>query len=358
MRKNILERHHSLNAHSMLQKIKSELQQTGTILGGVLIALFLLSILSGILLSLFYSTQPEETYQSMITIMGHPVTAFIRNFHFWTADALLFVLFLHMTRVALTKPSGRARRYAWWVGLGMLIMVGAEMLLGTFMRGDQEALEAYAHFFIGTTGIVAAYMPFVTVVTDFFSQNSALFRFFVFHTIVIPFSIASLIVLHGLFAPTFRAMLAPWKKVTGAAIRGQLTPEPGFFSSPSVRKILWLTAIVVAIVAFLSALLPAPLLSTPYAGLEVTKPPWWLLWVVALENQWGLTPIVIAPPVLFLLFAIIPLLTKDKPGADLGVYVYLIAIAIVIALSFWATVAPQVAHTEMFIQKQQAMPMQ
>src|SRR3989338_7979436 len=266
---------------NFFQKIKSELQQTGTILGGVLIALFVLLILSGIVLGLFYNPSPEGTYQSMVDIMGGWFTAFIRNFHFWAADAFLFTLFLHMTRVALTKPSGKARRYAWWVGLGMLIMVGAEMLLGTFMRGDQEALEAYSHFFIGTTGIVATYMPFVTVVTDFFSENSALFRFFVFHTIVIPFSIASLIVLHGLFAPTFRAMLAPWKKVTSATIRGELLPEPGFFSSPSVRKILGLSTIVLAIVVFLAVVLPAPLLSSPYAGLEVTKQPWWLLWVVA-----------------------------------------------------------------------------
>ena len=85
----------------------------------------------------------------------------------------------------------------------------------------------------------------------------------------------------------------------------------------------------------------------------MTKPPWWLLWIVALENQWGLTPIVIAPPVLFLIFAIIPLLTKDKAGADKGVYVYLITIAIVISLSFWAAIAPQVAHTEHFMQQQQ-----
>lgn len=333
-------------------KMKSELQQTGTVLGGLLMVLLLLLIVSGILLSLFYSAQPEETYQSMLTIMGNPITAFIRNFHVWTSDIFLFTLFLHMTRVALTKPSGRARRYAWWVGVGMLIMVGAEMLLGTFMRGDEEALEAYAHFFIGTTGIVANYMPYTELVTGFFSQHNALFRFFVLHSILLPFSIVSLIVLHGLFAPTFRALMAPWKKVTDAAIRGQLIPQPGFFSAPSVRKMLWLTGIACTLIVALSLLLPAPLLSPPYAGLEVTKPPWWLLWIVAVENVYGLTPIVILPPVLFLIFILIPLFTKDRAGADWGVYIYLVTIAIVISLSFWAAIAPQVAHTEHFVEQQ------
>ncbi|MDP3963274.1 MAG: cytochrome b N-terminal domain-containing protein [bacterium] len=335
------------------QKIKSELQQTGTVLGGLLLVLFILLTVSGIVLSLFYDPSPESVYQSMVRIMGNSLLAFVRNFHFWAADLFLFVMFMHMTRVALTKPSGRPRRYAWWIGTGMLILIGAEMLLGTFLRGDEESLEAYSHFFIGTTGIVAKYMSLATIATDFFSQHSALFRFFILHAVVVPFTIMGLVVMHGLFAPTFRAILAPWKKISDAAIRGQLTPQPGFWQSPSVRKILWLALIAFGIIVLLALTLPAPLLSQPYGGLEVTKPPWWLLWVVALENWWGLTPIVIAPPVLFAIFAIIPFLTKDKPGADMGVYVYLTTIAIVIALGFYAAVAPQVAHTEMFIQQQQ-----
>jgi len=331
------------------QKLKAELQQTGTVLGGALMVLFVFLIVTGILLAFFYNSRPEDAYQGMVWVASNPYTAFIRNFHFWCADVFLFILFLHMTRVALTKPSGRARRYAWWIGIGLLILTGAEMLLGTFLRGDQEALEAFSHFFVGTTGIVAPYQPSITMVTDFFSANSALFRFFILHGIVVPFTMLSLIVLHGLFAPTFRALIAPWKKVTDSAIRGQILPQPGFFTAPSVRKMFWLSVVALVVITALTLLLPAPLLTSPYGGMEVTKPPWWLLWIVALENWWGLTPIVIAPPVLFLIFAIIPFLTKDKPGADLGVYVYLVTIAIVIALGFYASVAPQVAHTEQFI---------
>src|SRR3989338_5649080 len=150
------------------QQLKSELQQTSMGLGGLTIILFLFLIVSGTLLALFYNPQPEETYKSMAAIMDGPFTSLIRNFHFWTADLFLFVLFLHMTRVALTKPSGKPRRYAWWLGLGLLIMVGAEMLIGTFLRADQESQEAYSHFFIGTNAIVAKYIPPVSILIDFF----------------------------------------------------------------------------------------------------------------------------------------------------------------------------------------------
>lgn len=333
-----------------LRKLQIEFQQIGIVLGGLIALLFFLLIATGILLSFFYNPQPEETYRSMSAIVDGSLTSFIRNLHFWTTDLFLFVLFLHMTRVALTKPSGKPRRYAWWIGIGLFIMVSAEMLLGTFLRGDHESLEAYSHFFLGVTGVVGGYLPFVSVIADFFSGHVALFRFYIFHAVLIPFGILSLVVLHGLFAPTFRALLAPWKKVSNAAMRGELTPQPGFFSSPSVRKLSLLFSVAIALIIFLALTLPAPFLTEPHAGIELTKPPWWLLWIYALENVWGLMPLAVAPPILFGIFAVIPLLTKDREGADLGVYLYLTTIAALIALSFWAAFSPPVAHTEHFVE--------
>src|SRR3990172_5919136 len=341
-----------------IQKIRSELQETGLVLGGMIIVLFTFLIASGIVLSLFYNPNPEDTYQSMVWITENPFIGFVRNFHYWSSDILLFILFLHMTRVALTKPSGRARRYAWWLGVGLLIFVSAEMLLGTFLRGDEEALEAFSHFFIGNTLIVANYLPGVYYITAFFSGHEALFRFFILHAIFMPFWITLLIVAHGLFAPTFRSMMAPWKKVTDATIRGELLPEKGFTSAGSVRKLFWATVFIFTLVTLLSLFVPAPLMSQPFGGLEVTKPPWWLLWVVFSENIWGLAPIVFMPPLLFLIFLLIPFFSKDKPGADWGVYIYLITIALVTLMGFWANFASQVAHTEDFVtQSPTSVPM-
>ena len=337
-----------------LQKLTLELRQVSIVLGGLLVLFFLTLITTGILLSFFYNPQPEETYRSMTAIVDNPFTSFIRNLHFWTTDLFLFTLFLHMTRVALTKPSGKPRRYAWWIGVGLFIMVSAEMLLGTFLRGDHESLEAYSHFFLGVTGVVGGYLPFVSVITDFFSGHVALFRFYIFHAVLIPFSIMALIVLHGVFAPTFRALATPFKKAAdrmalGGLGAGTTASQHGGFSLPFVPKLAMTFAAAVALIIVLSLTLPAPFLTEPYAGIELTKPPWWLLWIYALENVWGLTPLAFAPPILFGIFALIPLLTKERQGADLGVYLYLTTIAVLIALSFWAAASAPVAHTEHFV---------
>jgi quinol-cytochrome oxidoreductase complex cytochrome b subunit len=331
------------------KNLKSELQQTGTVLGGLLIMLLLATIVSGLFLALFYNSQPEETYKSVVAIAGNPFTAFIRNFHFWSTDLLVFTLFVHLTRVALTKPTGKPRRYAWWLGVGLLIMVGVEMLLGTYLRGDQESIEAYSHFFLGTTGVMASYLPFITVITDFFSGHMALFRFFVFHAVIVPLGIFSVIVIHGLFAPSFRAMIMPWKKISDSTLRGQLTPQPGFFTTPSVRKLGFLTLGAFLLVTILSLFLDAPLLSAPHGGMEVTRTPWWLLWVVATENMFGLKAILFTPMIFFGVLFAIPFFTKDRPGPDLGVYIYLAAMIIVLALGFIANLSPQVPHTEEFM---------
>lgn len=332
-----------------LNNLRSELQQTGMILGGLLMMLLIFTIVSGIFLALFYNSQPEETYNSVVLIAGNPYTAFIRNFHYWATDLLIFTLFVHMTRVALTKPTGTPRRYAWWLGVTLLIMVGVEMLLGTYLRGDQESIEAYSHFFLGTTGVMADYLPFVTVITDFFSGHMALFRFFVFHAVIVPLGIFSVIVFHGLFAPSFRAMIVPWKKISDSTIRGQLRPQPGFFNTPSVRKLGFLTLGAFILITVLSLFLDAPLLSAPHGGMEVTRTPWWLLWVVAVENMFGLDAILFTPVVFFAALIAIPFFTKDRPGPDLGVYIYICAIVVVLALGYFAALSPQVAHTEEFM---------
>src|SRR3989338_11101527 len=93
-----------------IQNVITQLKQTGIILGGILIALLFYSTMSGIILSFFYDPAPGKAYESMQSIVGIPLLAFIRNFHYWSSDLLLFVLFLHVTRVALTKPVGSALR--------------------------------------------------------------------------------------------------------------------------------------------------------------------------------------------------------------------------------------------------------
>ncbi len=334
----------------LVRKYKPQLQHASLLLGGLLLVAFVILLFSGVILSLFYDPTPQGAHESMGAIVASGGTAFIRNLHFWAADAFLFILFLHFTRVALTKPSGRARRIAWLFGIILFLLVSAEMLAGTFLRGDQEAYEAYSHFFLGTSGIVAAYFPPAQILVDFFSGNTALFRFFIIHAVLIPITIAVFFLMHALFAPTVRSLFLPFKKITDATIRGSLKTE-GFTKTPAVKKLAIMTFLLFAALLVLSFFYDAPLLASPYAGLEVTKPPWWLLWIVALENNLGLIAIIFAPVVLFGAFAAIPFFSKDKPGADLGTYIYIIAVVLVLLLGFWGVLGPQVAHTEHFMQE-------
>ncbi len=335
----------------LVRKYKPQLQHASLLLGGLLPVVFVILLFSGVILSFFYDPTPQGAHESVGAIVASGGTAFIRNLHFWAADAFLFILFLHFTRVALSKPSGRARRIAWLFGIVLFLTVSAEMLAGTFMRGDQEAYEAYSHFFLGTSGIVATYFPPAQILVDFFSGNAALFRFFIIHSVLIPLTIALFFLMHALFAPTVRSLLLPFKKITDATIRGSLKTE-GLMRAPTVKKLAIMTLLISLVLLVLSFFYDAPFLTSPYAGLEVTKPPWWLLWIVALENKWGLIAIIFAPVVLFGAFAAIPFFSKDKPGADLGTYIYIIAVVLVLLLGFWGVLRPQVAHTEHFMQEQ------
>ncbi|HSE35542.1 MAG TPA: cytochrome b N-terminal domain-containing protein [Candidatus Paceibacterota bacterium] len=334
---------------ALMEQLFARVRQSGVIIGGVLLVLLLLSFASGIVLAFFYNPSPAGVYESMRTIVGVPLLAFIRNIHYWSSDLLVFLLFLHMTRVAITKPTGRARKYAWWFGVAFLFVIGIEMTIGRFLRADQEAFDAYTHFFLGTSGIVAGYIPFAADIANAFSGSTALFRFFILHAVAIPVGIVALALVHYLFAPTFRSMVYPMKKAA------ESSPTPNapsgwkrLMAFPSMRNLLGLSGSAIAIVLTLSLIAPAPFFPSPFAGLEVTKPSWWIMWIVALENVWGLMPILLAPPVLFLALLAVPVYTKDRPGPDLGTAIYGLSVAVILVLGMWATNAPQVAHTEHF----------
>lgn len=337
---------------SFSEQIFTRIRQMGVVIGGVLLLLLIGSFVSGIVLSFFYVPSPDGVYQSMQMIVGVPLLSFIRNFHYWSSDLLVFLLFLHMTRVALTKPTGQSRKYAWWFGVVFLFVIGIEMTIGRFLRADQEAYDAYTHFFLGTSGIVAGYVPFAADIANFFSHETALFRFFILHSVVIPVGIVALALVHYIFAPTFRSMVFPMKKALEGSSSAASAPAPSrwkrLLAFPSMRNLLALSGSVLLVVCTLSILVPAPFFPSPFAGLEVTKPSWWIMWIVALENVWGLMPILLAPPVLMLALLLVPVYTKDRPGPDLGTALYAGSIAVILVLGMWATNAPQVAHTEHF----------
>lgn len=317
--------------------VKYNLFTAAHVIGGMILSVLLLITLSGVGLAFFYLPFPENAYQSVVAISGMPITSYIRNLHYWASDILMVLLIVHLGRIVISKINGKAKKYAYWGGLAMAFLVANEMLIGTFLRADQEAYEAYAHFWVGAK---AALPGFLYPIIDFIGQgDTALMRFFIGHAIIIPAALLFFLFLHAIHAGSFRGLIIQ--------ISTKFKNREKVSRFPQLKILLISSGILLGIIFILAYIIPAPLMSSPYGGLEITKPPWYLLWVYGLENIFGMKAIIFAPLALAVIFAALPFFSKKEKQLDTAMVIFLVTIMGIIALTFYAALGAEMSHLNM-----------
>src|SRR5659263_768077 len=71
--------------------------------GGIAFVLFLILAATGVMLAVYYQPTPDTAHQSVLNIPTHVEFGwYIRSIHFWSAGAMVLLVFLHMLRVFFT----------------------------------------------------------------------------------------------------------------------------------------------------------------------------------------------------------------------------------------------------------------
>ena len=111
-------------------------------LGAISIALFGLLAVTGILEMFIYVPTPEAANQSvkMIAYLA-PYGWLVRNLHYWSGQALVVTVTLHLFRVALSGGY-KGRRSNWLIGMALLLLVLLLDFTGFVLRWDNGALWA------------------------------------------------------------------------------------------------------------------------------------------------------------------------------------------------------------------------
>lgn len=94
-------------------------------LGGMALFLFVVQVVTGVLLSLYYKPSPDQAFESVRAIMTEVEFGWlIRSVHSWGANLIIGVLFLHILTTYMMRAYRRPREFTWLTGI---------MLLGVFM---------------------------------------------------------------------------------------------------------------------------------------------------------------------------------------------------------------------------------
>ena len=112
-------------------------------LGGLATAMFLVEILTGALLMLYYSPSISNAYPSIQRVTYYaPYGFFFRNIHYWAGQVFVIFTLLHMVRVFLTKSYLPPRQMNWVIGLILLVTLFLVDFTGYLLVWDERALWA------------------------------------------------------------------------------------------------------------------------------------------------------------------------------------------------------------------------
>jgi quinol-cytochrome oxidoreductase complex cytochrome b subunit len=91
-------------------------------LGSATLTAFLVQLVTGVILAMYYKPSPEEAYGSIQRITNDLTLGWlVRGTHRWGASVFIILLFLHMGRVFLFGAYKYPRELNWLVGVGLLV---------------------------------------------------------------------------------------------------------------------------------------------------------------------------------------------------------------------------------------------
>jgi quinol-cytochrome oxidoreductase complex cytochrome b subunit len=164
-------------------------------LGLIAFYLFIIEIVTGVLLMIYYTPSVERAYASIQDITYIVMAgSFVRNMHRWAAHGMVLVVILHMARVFYTGSYGRGRSFNWLIGvLPWDQLAFWAVTIGTNIATSASELTA-------ALGLKSLPDPGRFIKTLLLGGQAvgqdALIRFYLLHVVFLPLLTAILIGVH------------------------------------------------------------------------------------------------------------------------------------------------------------------
>ncbi len=354
---------HNFFLHVMPTRVHIRTLKFSTTLGlGIItLSLFVILVVTGVLLMIYYKPDVNQAYDSMWDIMYVvPTGRFMRNIHRWSAHAMVACVIIHMARVFYTSAYKKPRQFNWVAGMGLFVITLFLSFTGYLLPWDQLAYWAI------TIGSNIAQSPRELTnalgITQYFDiggmqkelllgahyvGQEALTRFYVLHVMILPILLSGILGIHfwrirkdgGLARPADTVPSSPpdlsartngtgtdSSKTWGlmAVVRGK-TPAVNTEMTdtiPTYPNLLYaisaLFMLTVAVMLILGYYFDAPLkeIANPSIPENPAKAPWYFLGLQELVSYSAFMGGVVIPAVVVIGLSLIPYLDREEeePG--------------------------------------------
>jgi quinol-cytochrome oxidoreductase complex cytochrome b subunit len=199
--------------HLFAVKSRRRMLEFGTTwyLGALTFGTFLILVVTGILLMLYYHPSVPQAYADMKDLQFAVSSGvFLRNLHRWSAHAMVLLVFAHMFKVFYRGAYRPPREFNWVIGVVLLLMTLLLSYTGYLLPWDQLSYWAVTvgSNIASAVPIMGHQIRFVMLGGNSVNAN-ALLRFYVLHCMILPVAAIFLIAIHfwrirkdgGLYAP-------------------------------------------------------------------------------------------------------------------------------------------------------------
>jgi quinol-cytochrome oxidoreductase complex cytochrome b subunit len=167
-------------------------------LGTLSFGTFLILLITGIPLMLYYHPSVPQAYADMKDLR-YVVSAgvFLRNLHRWSAHAMVFLVFAHMFKVFYRGAYRAPREFNWVVGVILLMVTLLLSYTGYLLPWDQLAFWAITvgSNLLSAVPVMGDKVRFLMLGGNTVNAN-ALLRFYVLHCVILPLAAAVFIAIH------------------------------------------------------------------------------------------------------------------------------------------------------------------
>lgn len=325
------------------EPVPNHLKKWWFCLGGTPAYLFVVQVVTGILLALYYQPSPESAYESIRYITEEATFGwFLRSMHKWAATLMIAAVILHQMRVYFTGSYRRPRELNWVIGMCLLM---ATLLIG--FTGYSLVFEQLSYW--GAT-VAANISDAIPLVGPFAKQMllggdeynaRTLSRFYILHAAVLPSAIVLLVVCH----------------IAQVRMHGVTEfPDPNappnqprhfnFFPDHMLSELI-IGLVLMIVLCSLATVLPATMgpKADPLTTPEVIKPEWFFYvsfrWLKLFSLSFAVISSGFIVGAMFVWPWIDKVLRRVTGIEEISVYIGIVATFLLIGLTVWEAV---VAH--------------
>lgn len=221
--------------------------------GGISLFLFIVQVISGILLLMYYRPGAESAYESVQFIITNVQFGWlVRSIHSWSANLMILAVFVHMFTVYFTYAYRKPRELTWLTGIGLLALALLFGFSGYLLPFNELAFFA-TRVGTGMAGAIPIIGKDILIIMRGGEEvtGATIGRFFGLHVAILPGIFTVLLSAHLVFIQR-QGMSEPisWHSEQSEHKRYQK-----FFPSFLLRDLLvWL--IVLNVLAVLAVLFP------------------------------------------------------------------------------------------------------